>query len=141
VVGRGILLGGASGLVSGLASGVILHFMWVLAPFPLLVARPPSVVTGWVVHLVMSGVAGMIFGAIVEPLNLTGRQLLLAGMLTGVALFLLGPVTLVPAIIGLRPQFPVLNKWLKVGAAYLALGAVLGAAYSVASKRPLERQV
>lgn len=141
MVGRGIALGGASGLVSGVASGVILHFLWALVPLPLLVARPPSVVGGWVVHLVISVVTGAMFGAVVAPLRLSGRGLLVAGMLTGIALFLLGPVTLVPVAIGLRPQFPVLDRWLKVSAAYLTFGAVLGVAYSVAQKRPLERRV
>lgn len=138
---RGVVSGSASGLAAGLVSGVILHYMWVLTPLPLLVGGTPSPVAGWVVHLALSLVVGIIFGAVADRLHLTGRGLFVGGIVAGVVFFAAGPLTFVPMAIGLPPQYHLLGKWLKVGAAYVAFGVILGAAHHLIQTRPIERRV
>jgi len=141
VSGRSVIAGGLCGLAAGVVSGVVLQLLWALAPFALLLARPPGTTEGWVVHLAMTAVWGMAFGITADALHLTRRGLLIAGMLLGAAFFLAGPVLLVPAVTGLPLQSPFLLRWLKIGAVYLAFGALAGVMYTAARDRLFERRV
>lgn len=141
VSGRSAAAGGLCGLAAGIVSGAILQVMWVLAPFALLLGRPPAMGAGWVAHLAMAGASGVVFGIVAGVLRLSRRGLLLAGMLVGIALFLVGPVLLVPAATGVRPESPFLIRWLKVGAVYLAFGAIMGVIYGHVDDRLFERRV
>ncbi len=139
---RGLVSGSVSGLVAGLVSGAALQSTWILPPLSLLIAKRPTLMTGWLVHLVVSVTAGALFGLSVEAAGISSRRALFVwGLAAGAGLFVLGPLTLVPMAIGLPPQFAFIGKWLKVGAGYLVFGAVLGAVYSRALGGPVERRV
>lgn len=138
---RAVALGAFSGLAAGAVAGVILHILWVLPALSLLVARPPTPGTGWAVHLGISLLAGALFGIAAQFIRQSRSTLILAGILSGLLVFLLGPLTLVPMAIGLPPQFRFIAKWLPVAAAYLVFGALLGAVHYAALGRPVERRV
>ena len=138
---RAAALGAFSGFSAGIAAGVILHILWVLPALSLLVARPPTPGTGWVVHLLISVLAGALFGIVVRFIPKSRPGLVLAGIVAGFLVFVLGPLTLIPMAIGLVPQFPFIVKWLPVAAAYLVFGALLGAIHYAALGRPVERRV
>ncbi|MGE5580654.1 MAG: hypothetical protein ACM3WU_11540 [Bacillota bacterium] len=139
---RAAALGAFSGLAAGLVAGAILHILWVLPALSLLIARPPSPDAGWTVHGLISAAAGALFGIIVESMeHKTRSRLIVAGLVAGAAVFVLGPLVLVPLAIGLGPQFPFIMKWLPVGAAYLVFGALMGAIHYAALGRPAERRV
>ena len=138
---RAAALGAFSGFAAGIAAGIILHILWVLPALSLLVARPPTPGTGWVVHVLISALSGALFGIAVMSIRQSRSNLVLAGIVAGALVFVLGPLTLVPMAIGLGPQFSFIAKWLPVGAAYLVYGALLGAIHYAALGRPVERRV
>lgn len=139
---RAAALGALSGLAAGLVAGTILHILWVLPALSLLIARPPSPMAGWTVHALISVLVGALFGLVVESMEHKSRsRLIVAGLIAGAAVFVLGPLVLVPMAIGLGPQFPFIMKWLPTGAAYLVFGALMGVIHYAAIGRPAERRV
>jgi len=80
--------------------------------------------------LLISALAGAVFGVAVMTIRQSRPNLVPAGIIAGGLVFLLGPLTLVPMAIGLRPQFPHIAKWL-----------VLGVVHYAALGRPVERRV
>lgn len=141
VSGRSAVAGGVCGLVAGIVSGAILQVIWALQPFALLLARRPATGPGWVVYLVLTVLTGVIFGIVAGAMKLSARGLLVGGIITGIVLFLVVPVWLLPAVAGTRPESPLHMKWLRVVAAYLVYGAVLGAVYRPLGDKVLERRV
>jgi len=129
-----------AGLVAGLVSGIMLQLMWVLTPLSLLLSLPPNPSTGWIPHLIISLIFGIVFAFVAEAF-LPGRSGAVAGgLIIGLLAWIVGPLTLVPLWIGLPPQYTLASRWLKVLAAYLAYGLVLGEVFHAFRERIPERR-
>lgn len=139
-MGKTLYAGLLAGLVAGLVSGIMLQLMWVLTPLSLLLSLPPNPSTGWIPHLAISLVFGVLFGFLASWLRLERRGAVAGGIITGVLAWIAGPLTLVPLWIGLPPQYTLASRWLKVLAAYLAYGLVLGEVFNAFQERIPERR-
>ncbi|MGI6632940.1 MAG: hypothetical protein ACOX5M_07790 [Bacillota bacterium] len=139
-MGQTVYAGLLSGAIAGLVSGIMLQLMWVLTPLSLLLSRPPNPATGWIPHIIVSMIFGLIFALAAGALHLRRRGCVIGGLTTGVLAWIAGPLTLIPVWIGLPPQFSLASRWLKVGAAYLVYGLVLGAVFETLHERITERR-
>lgn len=63
--GREILVGGGAGLAGGVAMGIVMQFGTDLLPVLGSVTGEPSLVLGWIVHLLTSVVFGVAFAVLV----------------------------------------------------------------------------
>lgn len=139
-MGRTVSAGLGAGLIAGLVSGIMLHLMWVLAPLSLLLARAPNPAVGLIPHLAISSLFGAAFGVIAGALRLERRGAVLAGLITGALAWVVVPMMILPAWIGLPLQFSLASRWLKVGVAYLAYGLVLGGVFPAIRDKTTERR-
>ncbi|HHX29033.1 MAG: hypothetical protein ACOX5Q_06660 [Bacillota bacterium] len=139
-MGQTLYAGLLAGLVAGLVSGVMLQLMWVLTPLSLLLSLPPNPSTGWIPHLIISLVFGALFGVVARMLRLERSGAVAGGLFTGLLAWIIGPLTLVPLWIGLPPQYTLASRWLKVLAAYLTYGLVLGEVFHAFRERIPERR-
>jgi hypothetical protein len=132
--------GPLAGLGAGLLSGFVLQQIWVLTPLPLMVGRAPEARVGWVIHLSISVIFGAVFGAIVRDTERSYGTVLVYGILLGLLVWLIGPLYLIPVLIGLPPQFALAGRWLQVGFAYVLYGITVGALHLLISAKS-ERRV
>lgn len=131
--------GALAGLGAGLVSGIVLRQMWVLTPLPLMLGQSPGVGLGWIIHLAIAVIFGAVFGAIFRQTEMSRSTILVAGVLTGILVWAIGPLYLIPVLIGLPPQFGLMDRWLEVGFAYVLYGLCLGAFYILISNKSERR--
>ncbi|WP_225307798.1 MULTISPECIES: hypothetical protein [unclassified Haloarcula] len=142
-----------SGLVAGIGMGIVFHAGANLMPFVGALYGWPTVVGGWVVHLVNSAVAGLVFAVIVSRPILREQTasvaesvaagvvyaaaigLVSTGLLLPLSMNMLGvqsfPEPLVP-LPGMLGSFLVI---LSVGVAHLVYGLLLGSTYALSRER------
>ena len=72
-MGQTVYAGLLSGAIAGLVSGIMLQLMWVLTPLSLLLSRPPNPATGWIPHIIVSMIFGLIFALAAGALHLRRR--------------------------------------------------------------------
>ena len=93
-----------AGAVSGLAGGLVFGMMMAkMGMLPMIgkMAGLPTVAAGWVVHLGISAIIGAAFGVLLGWL-VTGRMSsLVVASLYGMAWWALGPLTLMPLLMGM----------------------------------------
>ncbi|WP_170083756.1 hypothetical protein [Haloarcula rubripromontorii] len=145
--------GAASGLVAGIGMGVVFHAGANLMPFVGALYGWPTVVGGWVVHLVNSAVAGLVFAVIVSrpvfhsQIESVGESVA-AGVGFAAAIGLLSTGFLLPVSMSalevqsfpepLVPLPGMLGSFLvvaSVGVAHLVYGLLLGWTYAAARGR------
>lgn len=135
-----VLTGLLSGLASGLLSGLILQQLWILTPLSILMGLPPNPAYGWVVHLALTALFGLLFAILSPFFNHDINGFIGAGLLTGVIVWMLGPLFLIPVLLGLPPQFYLFDRWLTVGLAFIVYGLGLGITYAIIHFRLYERR-
>jgi hypothetical protein len=122
-----------AGLAGGLVFGVLMGMMGML-PMIAKMAGSSSGAAGFGIHLIISAIIGVIFAvAIGGRLNTVGA-LVAAGLIYGLVWWFLGPLTLMPLLMGMGVGV----NW--TGAAmtaampslvgHLVYGAILGAVYA-----------
>lgn len=145
--------GAASGLVAGIGMGIVFHAGANLMPFVGALYGWPTVVGGWVVHLVNSVVAGLLFAVIVSRPVLreqttTTAESVAAGVVYAAAIGLVSTGILLPISMNtlgvqsfpepLVPLPGMLGTFLvivSVGVAHLVYGLLLGGAYALSRER------
>ncbi|MEF8828718.1 MAG: hypothetical protein V5A15_05375 [Haloarcula sp.] len=145
--------GAASGLVAGIGMGIVFHAGANLMPFIGALYGWPTVVGGWVVHLVNSVVAGLLFAVIVSRPVLreqttTTAESVAAGVVYAAAIGLVSTGILLPISMNalgvqsfpepLVPLPGMLGTFLvivSVGVAHLVYGLLLGGAYALSRER------
>jgi len=145
--------GAASGLVAGIGMGIVFHGGANLMPFIGALYGWPTVVGGWVVHLVNSVLAGLLFAAIISRPILREQtasvaESVAAGVVYAAAIGLVSTGILLPvsmSMLGVRsfpePLVPLpgmLGSFLvivSVGVAHLVYGLLLGAVYALSRER------
>ena len=136
---RNIALGVYGGLAGGVVFGAMMGMMGMLPMIGKMVGHP-SVVTGFIVHLINSAIIGagfaVLFGRLVSGIG-SG---LLNGLLYGGVWWLLGPLTLMPLFMGMGLGV----NWNAAAAVtmlpslvgHLLFGAILGVGYAWLRLRP-----
>ncbi len=128
---RALAAGAVAGIVGGLAFGAAMLQLGLLPSIALLI-RAQSDGVGFAVHLVVAGIVGVGFGALVDRFRPAASEILYWGMLYGTAWWLLGAMTLLPLLSGqpigwdvasARESFPALVGHLIYG--LVAAGALL----------------
>jgi uncharacterized membrane protein YagU involved in acid resistance len=91
------------GVVAGLAGGIVfgaLMAMMGMMPMIAMLVGSSSAAVGWLVHLVISAFYGALF-ALIVPTTLGVGALLGAGAVYGIVLWLIGPLLIMPAMLGM----------------------------------------
>ncbi|MFJ8636881.1 hypothetical protein [Streptomyces sp. NPDC093568] len=126
--GFGALAGFAGGLVFAQVMAVIGFLPTVAA-----IVRTDSPAVGFAVHLLIAAVIGGLFGALVAG----RRDLLFWGLAYGVLWWFLGPLTLLPLLLGVPVAWDVATAQTLLPSllGHLAYGAVTAAALALLSRR------
>jgi uncharacterized membrane protein YagU involved in acid resistance len=88
-----------NGALAGLAGGVVFGAMMGMLPMVAMLVGSTSAAVGAVVHLVISAGLGVLFALVVPSLR-TG-MMLAAGAVYGVVWWVLGPLLIMPALLGM----------------------------------------
>lgn len=95
---RRVAHGGLAGLAGGVIFGAMMAMMGMMPMIGALVGVESAAV-GWIVHMVISLIFGVVFGVV---LTVSGTvALLLAGAVYGVVLWVIGPLLIMPAMMGM----------------------------------------
>lgn len=146
VVSRG-RAGGASwprvaarGAVAGLAGGVVFGLMmWMMGMLPMvgMLVGSDTAAAGAVVHLINSLIIGAIYGvvaALVGACSYGGGTFV--GLVYGIAWWILGPLFLMPIILGMGPQwgsaFTSMNLMSLIG--HIVYGVITGLVFAYLSR-------
>lgn len=92
--------GAIGGLVGGVVFGIMMQMMGMIPMVAMLVGSE-SVAVGWGVHLAISVVFGVAFGFAVQQIARNWAPTLAAGLGYGVLLWIVGPLLLMPAKLGM----------------------------------------
>lgn len=145
--------GAASGLVAGIGMGTVFHAGANLMPFIGALYGWPTVLGGWVVHLVNSVGAGLLFAVLISrPIlreqTASTAESVAAGVVYAAAIGLVSTGVLLPVsmnVLGVQslpePLLPLpgmLGSFLvivSVGVAHLVYGLLLGVTFALSRKR------
>ncbi len=133
----GKLIGGAvSGLIGGVVFGMMMGMMGML-PMVAMLIKSESGVVGFLVHMVISAIIGAGFGLVFGGRALDFKSGALWGAVYGVIWWILGPLLIMPVMMGMGPQFgmaltmPMMLSLM----GHLIFGVVAGLAYPVVVRR------
>lgn len=118
------LQGAAAGIIGGVVFGVLMAMRDML-PMIAMLAGAESAGAGWVVHLAISVGIGALFGLLVPATEL--GSLLGAGTLYGMVWWLLGPLVIMPAWLGMPLFMFDTNTWLSL-MGHVVYGLIVAAA-------------
>lgn len=122
------LLGGlVGGLAGGVLFGLMMHKKGMLGMVAGL-AGQDSAAVGWVVHLGISLLFGLVYGLIFGAASTSWGRAVGLGAVYGVIWWVLGALVIMPAWMGM-PVFQVAEMQLQSLAGHLVYGVVLGAVY------------
>ena len=128
--------GAAAGLVGGVLFGLMMGMMGMLPMVAGLVGSNNGLV-GFIAHMVISAIIGTGFGLVFGPRAITPQQGALWGAVYGFIWWILGPLLIMPTMMGMGPQIgmafapPMLMSL--VG--HLVYGVVTGAAFPTVAQR------
>ena len=92
--------GALGGLVGGVVFGMMMQMMGMIPMVAMLVGSE-SIAVGWGVHLAISVIFGVAFGFAVQQIAGRWSPTLVAGLGYGVFLWVVGPLLLMPARLGM----------------------------------------
>jgi len=144
MIGSNVVKGIYGGLAGGLAFGALMGMMSMLPVIGRIVGVPNAGV-GFAVHMVISATIGAGFALVLGRRVSGGYSGLILGTLYGAVWWLLGPLTLMPLLLG--EGFGVHWNVASVGEAlpslvgHLIYGAILGIVYSAVQTAPRSSQV
>jgi hypothetical protein len=126
-----LLWGAVAGLAGGVVFGALMGMMGMLPMVAGLVGSTSPVV-GAVVHMVISAIIGAGFGLVAGGMGASYGPAAVAGLVYGAAWWVLGPLLIMPSLMGMGPQLgtalapPMLMSLL----GHLLYGLVTGVAYA-----------
>lgn len=129
------LLGGVlGGIGGGIVFGILMHTMEMLEMVASLVGQE-SAAAGWGVHLVISVVIGVGFALICGALRPGSGAAIVYGLVYGAVWWVLGPLVLMPAMLGMGAFPPIEQPQLMSLVGHLVYGLVLAGVYVAVSRR------
>jgi uncharacterized membrane protein YagU involved in acid resistance len=129
-LGQGVV----AGLAGGIVFGALMAMMGMIGMIAMLVGSS-SVAVGWLVHLVISAGFGAVLG-LVLPARLGAGAVLGAGAGYGVVLWVVGPLLLMPAMLGM-PLFMVNTTAMMSLVGHILYGLVAAAVLVGLRRRPV----
>ncbi|CDZ77481.1 hypothetical protein BN59_01764 [Legionella massiliensis] len=137
----------SNGIVAGVVAGIIFAFFLLLGGMTEVIGGiigMPSKIAGMFVHFIVSIVAGVVFATALGWLVRSWVSAILVGLLFGIAMWIIGPMTLLPSLSAGEPLFA---KWNSAGLhanihpliGHLIYGLVLGLAYCFLKKGKLHK--
>lgn len=84
------------GIIGGVLLGIFMHMMGII-PMIAGMFGSESVLLGWIIHMIISLIFGVGFGL----LALKTDKLLLLGLLYGVLIWIVGPLVIMPMMMGM----------------------------------------
>ena len=130
---RNVGIGIYGGLLGGVVFGAMMAMMGMLPMIGKMVGHP-SAVTGFVVHLVISAVIGVSFATLFDRLVQGASSGLGYGLFYGAIWWLLGPLTLMPFMMGMgfgvNWNATAASQMLPSLIGHLIYGAILGVSYA-----------
>lgn len=132
--------GALAGLIGGVAFGALMAMMNML-PMVGMLAGSESAIVGFAIHMLISAVIGAMYGGLVSLVGLSSAHAVLPGIGIGTAYgfvwWILGPLVIMPTMMGMGPQFASalnqMNVMSLVG--HLIYGALLGGAFAMITSR------
>lgn len=126
-------VGAAGGLAGGVVFGIMMQMMGMIPMVAMLVgSKSPAV--GWVVHLAISAVIGAGYGLVAARLTGSLATHLAAGAGYGALWWILGPLLLMPARLGMPTLSFSTAVWRSL-AGHLIFGLIVGAVVAAGRRR------
>ncbi|WP_100498118.1 DUF6789 family protein [Geodermatophilus chilensis] len=119
-----VIAGVVGGLAGGVIFGAMMQFMGMMGMIAQLVGSSSAAV-GWVVHLAISAFFGAAFAVLLGGLLRGLGRAVLLGAVYGVLLWVVGPLLLMPAFLGM-PLFAINDMALMSLLGHVIFGLVLG---------------
>ena len=120
-----LLWGLLAGLIGALAGSAILWGSWLLPALGLLLTRV-SLINGFFTMLFLGALGGVLYAALLRRRRMRLHSTILAGVALGFILWVIGPLFLVPVILGFPPQLESpLDHWTPL-LAFILYGMVTG---------------
>jgi uncharacterized membrane protein YagU involved in acid resistance len=126
--GSALARGLGGGIIGGLAGGVVFGLMMQMMdsmPMVAMLVGSESIAVAWVVHLAISVFIGAVFGILVAGRGWSIGVLAAAGAAYGIVWWVLGPLLLMPAKLGM-PLFQVNTMVWQSLMGHVVFGVVLG---------------
>lgn len=126
-----LMRGAMAGLAGGVVFGLMMQMMGMIGMIGALAGQPGNAAVGWVVHLILSAIIGAGF-AFVAPMFSGGTPMLVVGgLLYGLVWWVLGPLLIMPIMMGMGPQLSAagISGALPSLWGHLAFGAVTALAW------------
>jgi uncharacterized membrane protein YagU involved in acid resistance len=131
-----VLIGAGAGIVGGIVFGLMMQMMMppMMGLIGSLVGAPGL---GWLGHLVFSAIIGAGFGATLARLVAGWGTAVGYGLVYGFVWWILGPLLIMPALMGLGPPFGMafFGDMLMSLVGHLVYGAITGAVFKAAADR------
>lgn len=122
-----------AGIVGGIAGGVLFGLMMQamdMLPMVAMLAQSKSVGLGWVVHLVISVVFGVVFALVLGPTVTSYGRGLVAGAAYGVVAWVIGALVVMPLWLGMSQMvFAIGGDQVMSLVGHLVFGIALGLVY------------
>lgn len=130
-------IGVVSGLTGGLVFGLIMQGFGMMPAVASLV-RSESVAVGWLIHLIISAIAGLTFAWWFGTQTHSLSQGLGYGSLLGLIWWIIGPLIIMPLWLGMNLQFANMfsQDLLLSLAGHLVYGIVTGITFATIAKSP-----
>lgn len=98
-MGKRIIAGIAGAVIAGLVLGVMMQMMGLMTDLSDMLGMDSAAV-GWIIHLMMSVVFGVVYGALLMAASTKMGANLGLGAAYGVAIWILGPLLIMPMMMG-----------------------------------------
>ena len=130
-----VVAGVAGGLAGGVVFGILMQ-TWGMLPMVAMLVDSESVAVGWLVHLVISALFGVIFAVLFGRWAATPTPAAGIGLAYGVLWWVLGALLIMPAWLGMNAMIFELNTgaWRSL-LGHLIYGLLLGVVYALAGPR------
>ncbi len=135
-VGERIARGTIAGIAGGVVFGILMAMMGMLPMIAGLVGSSSAVV-GFAVHMVISAVIGAGYGLVFGTMGETYLGGLWTGAVYGFVWWILGPLVIMPVLMGMGPQFGMALSTAMVLSlmGHILYGLVTGLAYAFQTSR------
>jgi len=130
----------AGGAIGGLAGGVVFGLMMGMMgmlPMVAMLVMSENAIVGFLVHMVISAIIGVSFGILFGGRALDVPSGALWGGIYGAAWWILGPLLIMPIMMGMGPQFGMaLSMPMMMSlVGHLLFGVVAGVAFASTARR------
>jgi len=129
--------GALAGLIGGLVFGMMMTMMGMIGMVGALAGQPGNAVVGWGLHLIISAVIGAGFGLLAPALGDATGKLLAGGLVYGLVWWFLGPLLIMPTMMGMGPQLSAAGMSAAMSSlwGHLIYGAVTALAWGWLARR------